>query len=64
MLNKPRPYKPIEPLKKKMYRPPVPRVFKGGFDEFLARRANNKVANESGVGEIDLGVWTIDEVVN
>lgn len=47
-----------------MYRPPVPRVFKGGFDEFLARRANNKVANESGVGEIDLGVWTIDEVVN
>ena len=53
VLNKPKPYKPLEPLKKKMYRPPVPRMFMSGFDEFLSRRAKNKI------GEIDLGVWNV-----
>jgi hypothetical protein len=56
-LNEPRPYKPLEPLKKKMFRPSVPTLFRGGFDEFLRRREKNRQ------GEVDLGVWGLDEVL-
>ncbi len=56
-LNEPRPYKPLEPLKKKMFRQQVPTLFRGGFDEFLRRREKNSK------GEVDLGVWALDEVL-
>lgn len=32
-------------------------MFMSGFDEFLSRRAKNKI------GEIDLGVWNVEEVL-
>ena len=39
MLEKPKEYHPIgEPVKKKQYRPVVPRYFPRGYDMYLERR--------------------------
>jgi hypothetical protein len=56
VLNKPQEYHPVgEPVKKKMYRPVVPRYFASGYDIYTERRKQKN--------PIDLAVRSIDEIV-
>ena len=55
-LNKPQEYHPVgEPVKKKQYRPVVPRNFTSGYDTYLERRAAKDIT--------DLSVFSLDEII-